>query len=135
MIQSGLDPGIERAKDPLANFSQFWQIATEPAERRRLLVSLSEQVRAQDGRIVAVQPHEDFLPYFQAASRCRKQGKRAGCQKRERRGLNPRCTHPSEQPAIAVWARAAGPSMSSRWTCTKPSVLLGACPRPNSRLS
>lgn len=33
---------------------------------------------AQEGRIVAVQPHEDFLPYFQAASRCRKQGMRRG---------------------------------------------------------
>jgi hypothetical protein len=34
-------------------------------------VSLFAQVWAQGGRIVAVQPHEDFLPYFQAASRCR----------------------------------------------------------------
>jgi site-specific DNA recombinase len=72
------DPGIERAKDLLADFSRFWQIETEPAERRRLLLSLFEQVWAQGGRIVAVQPHEDFLPYFQAASRCRKQGMRRG---------------------------------------------------------
>ena len=43
-----------------------------------MLVSLFEQVWAQDGRIVAVQPHEDVLPYFQAASRCRKQGMRRG---------------------------------------------------------
>jgi hypothetical protein len=36
------------------------------------LVSLFEQVWAQDGR-VAVQPHEDFLLYFQLASRRGKQ--------------------------------------------------------------
>jgi hypothetical protein len=82
------DPGIDRAKDLLADFSRFWQIETEPAERRKLLLSLFEQVWAQDGRIVAVQPHEDFLPYFQAASRCRKQG--GAKRKRERRGSNPR---------------------------------------------
>ena len=74
------DPGIERAKDLLADFSQFWQIETEPAERRKLLLSLFEQVWAQEGRIVAVQPREDFLPYFQAASRCRKQGNGRGAE-------------------------------------------------------
>jgi hypothetical protein len=36
------------------------------AERRKLLLSLFEQIWAQNGRIVAVQPHDDFLPYFQA---------------------------------------------------------------------
>lgn len=65
------DPGIERAKELLGDFSAFWELETEPAERRRLLVSLFAQVWAQGGQIVAVQPHEDFLPYFQAASRCR----------------------------------------------------------------
>jgi site-specific DNA recombinase len=68
------DPGIDRVRDLLNDFPRFWQIETEPAERRKLLLSLFEQVWTQDGRIVAVQPHEDFLPYFQAASRCRKQG-------------------------------------------------------------
>jgi DNA invertase Pin-like site-specific DNA recombinase len=65
------DPAIDRAKELLGDFSRFWDIETEAAERRRLLLSLFEQVWAQDGRIVAVQPHDDFLPYFQAASRCR----------------------------------------------------------------
>jgi DNA invertase Pin-like site-specific DNA recombinase len=74
------DPGIERAKELLGDFSSFWELETEPAERRRLLVSLFEQVWAQGGQIVAVQPHENFLPYFQAASRCRKQGKRRGAE-------------------------------------------------------
>jgi hypothetical protein len=49
----------------------YWEIETEPSERRKLLLSLFEQVWAQEGQTVAVQPHEDFLPYFQAASRCR----------------------------------------------------------------
>jgi hypothetical protein len=65
------DPGIERAKALLGDFESFWELETEPSERRKLLLSLFEQVWAQEGQIVAVQPHEDFLPYFQAASRCR----------------------------------------------------------------
>jgi hypothetical protein len=98
------DPGIERAKELLGDFSSFWELETEPAERRRLLVSLFAQVWAQEGRIVAVQPHEDFLPYFQAASRCRKQGIRRGAESGSDGGLDPRCTHPSEQPAIVSGA-------------------------------
>jgi hypothetical protein len=45
---------------------RFWEIETQPAERRKLLLSLFEQIWAQNGQIVAVQPHDDFLPYFQA---------------------------------------------------------------------
>jgi hypothetical protein len=48
------DPGIDRAKELLGNFSTFWELETEPAERRRLLVSLFEQVWAREGQIVAV---------------------------------------------------------------------------------
>jgi hypothetical protein len=66
------DPAINRAKEMLGDFSRFWDIETEAAERRRLLLSLFEQVWEQDGRIVAVQPRDDFLPYFRAASRCRR---------------------------------------------------------------
>jgi hypothetical protein len=60
------DPGIDRAKALLDDFAQFWEVETEPSERRKLLLSLFEQVWAQEGRIVAVQPHEEFVPYFQA---------------------------------------------------------------------
>jgi site-specific DNA recombinase len=62
----------------LGDFESFWELETEPSERRKLLLSLFEQVWAREGQIVAVQPHEDFLPYFQAASRCRKQGNGRG---------------------------------------------------------
>jgi hypothetical protein len=66
------DPGIDRARALFDDFASFWEIETEPSERRKLLLSLFEQVWAQEGRIVAVQPHEDFVPYFQAATRCRR---------------------------------------------------------------
>jgi hypothetical protein len=38
-----------------------------PGGRRKLLLSLFKQIWAQNGQIVAVQPHDTFLPYFQAA--------------------------------------------------------------------
>jgi site-specific DNA recombinase len=60
------DLTIDRAKALLEEFPRFWDLETEPAERRKLLLSLFEQIWAQDGRIVAVQPHDPFLPYFQA---------------------------------------------------------------------
>jgi hypothetical protein len=59
-------PAIDRAKALLNEFPRFWEIETQPAERRKLLLSLFEQIWAQNGQIVAVQPHDDFLPYFQA---------------------------------------------------------------------
>lgn len=61
------EPAIDRARAILEDFPRFWEVETQPAERRKLLLKLFEQVYAQDGRIVAVQPHEDFLPYFEAA--------------------------------------------------------------------
>jgi hypothetical protein len=60
------EPAIDRARALLDEFPRFWEIETEPAERRKLLLSLFEQIWAQNGQIVAVQPHDDFLPYFQA---------------------------------------------------------------------
>ena len=50
----------------LEDFGSFWELESEPAERRKLLLSLFQQVWAKDGRIVAVQPHDAFLPYFHA---------------------------------------------------------------------
>jgi hypothetical protein len=90
-LGASADPGIDRAKALLGDFESFWKLETEPSERRKLLLSLFEQVWAQEGQIVAVQPHEDFLPYFQAGQplphRAREQ---AWSQKRERRDSNPR---------------------------------------------
>jgi hypothetical protein len=61
------EPAIDRARALLGDFQSFWDLETEPAERRKLLLSLFEQVWAHEGQIVAVQPHDAFLPYFEAA--------------------------------------------------------------------
>jgi len=66
-----------------------------PSERRKLLLSLFEQVWAQEGRIVAVQPHEDFVPYSQAASRCRAGRGTGGVTKAGATGLEPAIVTPS----------------------------------------
>ena len=63
------DPAIDRARAVLEDFARFWELETEPAERRKPLLSLFQQAWAKDGRIVAVQPHDAFLPYFQAVDR------------------------------------------------------------------
>ena len=59
-------PKLDRAAAVLADFSRFWEIETDPAERRKLLTNLFERVWSQGGDIVAVKPHEPFRPYFQA---------------------------------------------------------------------
>jgi site-specific DNA recombinase len=61
------EPAIDRARALLGDFQSFWDLETEAAERRKLLLSLFEQVWAHEGQIVAVQPHDAFLPYFEAA--------------------------------------------------------------------
>jgi hypothetical protein len=61
------EPAIDQARALLDDFPRFWDLETDPAERRKLLLSLFGQVWAQNGQIVAVQPHDAFLPYFQAA--------------------------------------------------------------------
>ena len=60
------NPANDRARALLEDFPRFWDLETQPAERRKLLLSLFGQVWAQDGQIVAVQPHDPFLPYFHA---------------------------------------------------------------------
>src|SRR5579875_1769216 len=83
------DPASDRAQALLEHFPRFWEIETAPAERRKLLLSLFAQVWAQDGRIVAVQPHDPFLPYFRAAQRSREADRQEGwCRRRERRDSN-----------------------------------------------
>ena len=61
------EPAIDRARAILDDFRRFWDLETQPTERRKLLLSLFEQVWAQEGQIIAVQPHDAFLPYFEAA--------------------------------------------------------------------
>jgi site-specific DNA recombinase len=85
------EPAIDQARALLDDFPRFWDLETEPAERRKLLLSLFGRVWAQNGQIVAVQPHDTFLPYFQAAQQNHEHNPGEGwCRKRERRDSNPR---------------------------------------------
>jgi site-specific DNA recombinase len=80
------EPAIDQARALLDDFPRFWDLETDPAERRKLLLSLFKQIWAQNGQIVAVQPHDTFLPYFQAAQQNHEHNPDQGwCRKRERR--------------------------------------------------
>jgi hypothetical protein len=65
-----IDPDVAQAEQLLSNFAEFWEIETTPVERRRLLLSLFEQVWEDEGQIVAVKPRAGLVPYFQAAAKC-----------------------------------------------------------------
>jgi hypothetical protein len=52
----------------LEDFARFWDAEPEPAERRKLVLSLFEQVWQKDGQIVAVKPNHVFASYFTAVS-------------------------------------------------------------------
>jgi DNA invertase Pin-like site-specific DNA recombinase len=62
------NPDLDRARAILEDFAHFWDAEPEPAERRKLVLSLFEQVWQKDGQIVAVKPHHAFASYFTAAS-------------------------------------------------------------------
>ena len=65
------NPDLDRAAAILEDFTRFWEAEPEPAERRKLVLSLFEQVWQKDGQIVAVKPHHAFASYFTAASEVR----------------------------------------------------------------
>ncbi len=65
------DPDLDRAQAILEDFSRFWDAEPEPAERRKLLLSLFAQIWAKDNQIVAVKPNPAFANYFTAASEVR----------------------------------------------------------------
>ena len=65
------DPDLDRAQAILEDFSRFWDAEPEPAERRKLILSLFAQVWAKDNQIVAVKPNPAFANYFTAASEVR----------------------------------------------------------------
>jgi DNA invertase Pin-like site-specific DNA recombinase len=66
-----IDPDLDRAQTILEDFSRFWDAEPEPAERRKLILSLFAQVWAKDNLIVAVKPNAAFANYFTAASEVR----------------------------------------------------------------
>jgi hypothetical protein len=65
------NPDIDRAQAILEDFARFWDTEPEPAERRKLLLSLFAQVWQKDGHITAVKPNHAFAAYFTAASEVR----------------------------------------------------------------
>jgi hypothetical protein len=65
------NPDLDRAHAILEDFARFWDAEPNPAERRKLLLSLFAQVWAKDNRIVAVKPNTAFANYFTAASEAR----------------------------------------------------------------
>ena len=71
------DPDLDRAQAILEDFSRFWDAEHEPAERRKLILSLFAQVWAKDNQIVAVKPNTAFAHYFTAASKVRNQHPKA----------------------------------------------------------
>jgi hypothetical protein len=65
------NPDLDRAHAILEDFARFWDAEPNPAERRKLLLSLFAQVWAKDNQIVAVKPNTAFANYFTAASEVR----------------------------------------------------------------
>ncbi len=65
------NPDLDRAHAILEDFARFWDAEPNPAERRKLLLSLFAQVWAKDNQIVAVKPNTAFADYFTAASEAR----------------------------------------------------------------
>jgi hypothetical protein len=47
-------PRIGRAKALLEDFGTLWETEQDPAERRKLIATLFEQIWQKDGAIVAV---------------------------------------------------------------------------------
>ncbi len=92
--QPPADPDLDRAQALLEDFARFWDAEPEPAERRKLLLSLFAQVWAKDNRIVAVKPNTAFADYFTAASEVQATHPKADADdeatRRERRDSNPR---------------------------------------------
>ncbi len=62
---------LVRAQAILEDFTRFWDAEPEPAERRKLILSLFAQVWAKDDKIGAVKPNSAFAGYFTAASEVR----------------------------------------------------------------
>jgi hypothetical protein len=91
MLRQAIEEELQRLGAPAeaerrSRQGAAWRLFQHPGagdRARRAAPASRLAVRAglgAGGRIVAVRPHEDFLPYFQAASRCRKQGKGRGAE-------------------------------------------------------
>ena len=108
-------PDLDRAAAILEDFARFWDAEPEPAERRKLILSLFEQVWQKDGKIVAVKPNHAFASYFTAAS--------------EGRPTHPKASGSSEATkagATGVQPSSGTPSRSARGIASLLASVVGS---------
>ncbi|KKK88484.1 hypothetical protein LCGC14_2742700, partial [marine sediment metagenome] len=55
---------IEKAGKLLANFAKFWEDEKDVNEKKGFLNLVFNRIYAENGRITAVQPHKDMIPFF-----------------------------------------------------------------------
>jgi hypothetical protein len=88
------DPDLDRAQAILEDYARSWDAEPEPAERRKLILSLFAQIWAKDDQIVAVKPNPAFSitspPRRRCGPRTQKPTRGMRQQIRERRDSNPR---------------------------------------------
>ncbi len=59
-------PDLDQARKVLEDFTIFWNNEPDPANKRRFLALIFENVWLDQDRVVAVQPKPSFLPFFQS---------------------------------------------------------------------
>jgi hypothetical protein len=84
---------LDLAKALLKDFGTLWETEQNPAERRKLIATLFEQIWQKDGSIVAVKPRSAFASYFTTVEKARskhpKGGPNSGVTKAGATGLEP----------------------------------------------
>jgi site-specific DNA recombinase len=117
------DPRLDKVDEVLSDFGRFWDLETEPAERRKLLATLFDRVWQDGGTIVAVKPREPFLRYFRAADELaqRREKKRGvisgsdGTRTRDLRRDRPVQAQPAQPaPTMNHWLEQAFPRRTHR---------------------
>ncbi len=117
-------PALDRAKALLEDFGTLWEAEQDPAERRKLIATLFEQIWQKDGTIVAVKPRSAFARYFTAVEEARskrpKAGLHNGVTKAGATGVQPSSGTPSRSERVA---RARGPESSHSFPLARSAQL------------
>jgi Recombinase/Recombinase zinc beta ribbon domain len=127
------DPDLDRGAAILEDLARFWDAEPNPAERRKLLLSLFEQIWQKDGQIVAVKPNHAFASYFTAASEGRPTHPKADASSEATKagatGLEPATSAVTGQRSnLLSYAPAVRGAPSSAFRA--PSVCQGRASRP-----
>jgi hypothetical protein len=77
-LTPGPIPDLDQARRVLKDFTIFWAKEHDPANKRQFLTLIFENVWLDQNRIIAVQPKQPFLPFFQNEHRRPQTGKTAG---------------------------------------------------------